>query len=329
MNIVRVAMIGFSAWLLAGCGGSSSSEPEATPAVGSFSLAVSDAPMNGVSHVGMVLNELVMTDQNGVIHRHDLEGVSFNLLDYQGMDSHLVVENINLPVGQYHGAYISVEPGNGNQGCYIENGQGRHGLAVAEGRLPVADFEIVANQEVDITLEIDLYRGISNENGQFRLNHRGMWSVNNRTMGHLLGEVDPQWIADCETTYAEQVSDEGYFYHLAYLYPADVTGIQQMGDMNPNPEAGITSPIAITRMKQDSEGHWFFTMGFLPEGNYRVGYTCLGHLDNPQDNDIKDGVFKIFKDSGEVAIEAGSVGGRQTTHQCGRGNGGHHGRRGG
>lgn len=316
------------ALLLTACGGSSSSEAEsvAEPIVGTFSLSVSDAPMSGVFHVGMVLDELVMTDEDGVVHRHDLQGMSFNLLDYQGLDSHLVVDNIDLPIGQYHDVYVSVLQGDGNQGCFVENGQGRHGLFIENGQLPVANFEITTNQHLSLTLEIDLYRGLSNNQGQFRFNHGTSWSIDNRQMGHLLGEVDPQWIADCETAYANSVSTSGQFGHLAYLYPAEVTDISQMADMSVSPPSGLVAPTAVSPMRQDGDGNWYFAMGYLPEGKYRVGYTCLGHLDDPATDDISSNVFEMFKDSGEVVIEPGSQGGQQTIHQCGKGNGGHHGR---
>jgi hypothetical protein len=312
-------------------GGADSSEPDQALPVGQFSLAVSDSPMTDVSHVGMVMGELVITDADGVEHRRDLQGqgTPFNLLDYQGMDKHLVVDNIDLPAGLYHDAHITVEQGDGNQGSFIDNGQGRHGLQVTDGQLPVADFEIVADQSLDMTLEIDLYRGLSQTDGQFMLNHEAMWSIDNSQMGHLLGEVDPQWIADCETTYAGLAPDGSQFSHLAYLYPESVTDITQMADMGSTPADGLIAPMAVGHMMQDADGNWYFSMGYLPEGNYRVGYTCLSHLDDPVNDDISNGSFEMFKNAGAITIESGTEGGQQTIHQCGNGNGGHHGMNGG
>ncbi|MEH6464442.1 MAG: DUF4382 domain-containing protein [Shewanella psychromarinicola] len=328
MKIYQTMMMVSSVVLLGACGGGGDSAE--TPPVqvlpqGQFSLAISDSPMAGVTHVGMVMGELVMTDAAGVIHRHDLQNMAFNLLDFQGINSHLMVESIDLPQGQYHDAYVTTQQGDGNDGCYVEDGQGRHGLHVTNGQLPVSNFEIVANQHLAITMEIDLYRGLSQEQGRYNLSTQAMWSINNRQMGHLLGEVDPQWIADCETAYPNLTPTGGQFNHLAYLYPEEVTNINQMADMGTNPPAGLTPPTAVSPMMEDIDGNWYFAMGYLPAGNYRVGYSCLGHLDDPISDDMTSGAVVMFKDSGSITIETGTLGGQETVHECGNGNGGHHG----
>lgn len=309
---------------LSACGDDSDKVTE-NIAQGQLSLAVSDSPMTGISHVGMVMSELVMTDSSGIVHRHDLGNKTFNLLEYQGVNSHMLISGIALPEGHYHNVHINIVQGNGNQGCFVEDGQGRHGLHIANGHLPVKDFEIVAGQHHSMTLEIDLYRSLSHQQEEYHLNHRGMWSIDNRHMGHLLGEVDPQWIAECEMAYADKVPVGGQFNHLAYLYPSNVTHIDHMADMGTTPPSNRTAPSAVTPMKQDSKGNWYFTMGFLPKGDYRVGYSCLGHTDDPITDNLTNGDFKMFKDAGSITIETGITGGKSNVHVCGNGNGGHHG----
>lgn len=323
----NTALLLLSSLLLVSACGSDKSDPEKETVLptGKLSLGISDSPMSGVSHLGLVLDELIMTDAAGVILRHDLQDMSFNLLNYQGIDSHMVISGIDLPQGRYHDAYITVHQGDGSQGCYLENGQGRHGLHVTDGLLPIHDFELTAGQHLSLTMEIDLYRGLSYHQGQYKLNHDGISSVDNRYMGHLIGEVDPQWIADCESTYSSLAPIGGQFTHLAYLYPKTINGISQMGDMGSIPPSGRTSPSAVSPMMQDINGNWYFTMGYLPAGEYRVGYSCLGHLDDPIADDISGGQYVMFKDSGTITIETGSQGGQETIHECGNGNGGHHG----
>ncbi|MGX9462566.1 DUF4382 domain-containing protein [Shewanella sp. A14] len=317
-----------SVLLLGACGGSDSTTDEIIP-IGQFSLGVSDAPMAGVSQLGLVMNELVMTDSAGEIHRYSLQNMAFNLLDYQGMNRHLVIDNIDLPVGQYHDVHITVTQGNGNQGCYVEDGQGRHSLLVENGYLPLEDIEIIANQQREMTLEINVYRGLLRDQEQYQLRHRAMWSVDNTQMGHLIGEVDSQWVADCETDNAALTPLGGQFYHLAYLYPDSVTAIDQMADMGTTPPAGLTAPISVSRLMQTADGDWYFAMGYLPEGQYTVGYSCLGHVDDPVADDVSSGPFYMYENAGAITIESGPLGGQQTVHECGNGNGGHHGGHGG
>lgn len=327
MKQYKTALILSTMLLTSACGGDSNNN-DAAPGIlkGQFSLAVSDSPMAGVNHVEMVMIELVMTDEKGEVLRHNLQEIAFNLLDYQGMNSHQVVSGIELPEGHYHDVHINMVQGDGNQGCYVEDGQGRHALQITNGILPIDDFEIINGQHHSMTLEIDLYRGLSHAQDEFQLHHEGMWSIDNSQMGHLLGEVDPQWVADCETAFADKAPTlDAQFHHLAYLYPNSVTSMNQMADMGGTPPQTMYSPVSVSRMMQDSEGNWYFTMGYLPEGDYRVGYSCLGHLDDPATDDISNGEFQMFKDAGSITIEAGGSGGQQNKHVCGNGNGGHHG----
>ncbi|WP_227992750.1 MULTISPECIES: DUF4382 domain-containing protein [Shewanella] len=266
MKAYKTAILLFASLLITACGDdnldtASSLEPVPESSNGQFSLAVSDSPMAGISHVVMVMSELVMTGSSGDVHRYDLGGMTFNLLDYQGANSHMVVSDIELPEGHYQDVHINVVEGDGNPGCYVENGQGRHGLHITYGHLPVEDFEIVAGQHHSMTLEIDLYRGLSHEQGEYQLHHDGMWSVDNRYMGHLLGEIDAQWIADCEAAHADEAPIGGQFSHLAYLYLNNVTRLEHMADMadmGATPPDNMTAPLAVTRMMQDSDGNWFF-----------------------------------------------------------------------
>lgn len=322
----------FLSLFLMACGGSDTNNnpspniPTTGSPTGTLSIALSDAPMKGVTRVMLQLDELVMTDESNVQHHYSLQGQHVDLMDYQGSHSLKVVDGLTIPVGNYHNVYMSVIQGDGNNGCYVEDGQGIHALQVQDGMIPLMDFELAANQHHSFTTEIGLYMGLNQElEHNYRLSHQGSWSVNNQFMGHLFGEMDPQWIAECETQHSAMLPANAEYMHLAYLYPSSVTGLAQMGDINDVMSAGHISAIGVAPLRQDNTGNWFFEMGYLPEGTYRVGYSCLGDLDDPHRDDINDGLFSMFADAGTVTIHAGAEGGSQTVMQCGRGNGGHHG----
>ncbi|ASJ98562.1 DUF4382 domain-containing protein [Shewanella marisflavi] len=320
LTLIPFALSGF---MLAGCGGSDdNTPPEQVVSTGSVSIAISDAPMSQVSRVELVLDKLVMTDAHGQVHSRDMAQHRFNLLDYQGKESHKVIDGLELPAGQYHDVHFTLVNGDQAQGCAIENGQGLHPLMIENGHLPMANFTLGEHQHLNLTMEIDLYQSMHFSDGQYQLNHHGVYSIDNETMGHLFGEMDSQWIADCETQNADNAPEGGQFYHMAYLYSNEVTNISQMGDIVQDRSDGLFSPVAISPVRQDINGNWFFAMGYLPSGSYRVGYTCLGHLDDPAQNDMTQGAFSLFEDGGEITVEDG---GRETRHQCGRGHGGHRG----
>ncbi|PIW62310.1 DUF4382 domain-containing protein [Shewanella sp. CG12_big_fil_rev_8_21_14_0_65_47_15] len=306
--------------LLSACGGSdSSNDPIADAKVGTVNIAISDSPMSEVSKVELVLDQLVMTDEHNHVYTYDMGHQRFNLLDYPGMASHKVISDLQLPAGHYHSVHFTLVNGDEADGCAIENGHGRLPLMVEDGHLPLRDFVLNEHDNLSFTMEIDLYRSMHFSDHQYQLNHNGIYSVDDRYMGHLNGEMDPQWIADCEIANAAKAPFGGQFYHMAYLYQDNVTGIEQMADIRSDKTDGKFSPVAVSPIHQDRNGDWSFAIGYLPVGNYRVGYTCLGHLDDPAQDDIHQSQFSLFKDAGSVAI---AEGGQATTHRCGNGHGG-------
>lgn len=307
--------------VLGACGGSDDSPTPTTDlAVGMVNIAISDSPMSQVSNVELVLDKLVMTDAHGTVHQHDLGQHRFNLLDFQGTKSHEVIRNLELPTGHYHDVHFTLINGDQSDGCAIENGQGRLPLIVENNHLPLHDFVLNQHENLFLTMEIDLYQSMHLYDNQYHLNHDGIYSIDNRKMGHLIGEMDPQWIANCEITHSDNAPLGGQFYHMAYLYQNSVTGLTQMADISPARNDGKFSPVAIAPIHQDMSGDWSFAMGYLPAGDYRVAYTCLGHLDDPAIDDMSQDTFSLFEDAGSVTV---GEGGQETTHQCGNGHGNH------
>ncbi|GIU39894.1 hypothetical protein TUM3794_16400 [Shewanella colwelliana] len=307
--------------MLSACGGSdNSAPPHSEPAVGLVNIAISDSPMSQVSKVELVLDKLIMTDEHGTVHQHDMAQHRFNLLDFQGMQSHNVISNLELPAGHYHDVHFSLINGDQSEGCAIENGQGRQPLIVEDNHLPLHDFRLSEHENLFLTMEIGLYQSMHFSDNQYHLNHDGIYSVDKREMGHLIGEMDPQWIADCETAHADKVPLGGQFYHMAYLYQNSLANLTQMADMSPARNDGKFSPVTVAPLHQDMNGDWSFAMGYLPAGDYRVAYTCLGHLDDPATDDLSQGTFSLFEDAGSVTVDDN---GQETRHQCGNGHGGH------
>jgi Domain of unknown function (DUF4382) len=317
MKMQTVAVCLTSALLLTACGGggggSSTGSPDVVP--GTLSVAISDSPMTGVQSVHLVLDEMVMTDAQGAQHSYPMEGVAFDLLDYRGTDSFVVISGMELAPGDYHNAHLTVRQQDGNQGSWVDNFQGRFDLLVDDTGLPMQDFTIASNQHLSMTMEIDLYLSMSFDGEAFRLHHNGIYSIDNRRMGHLLGEVDPLWISGCEVKYAQMSPQGEQFMHMAYLYPDNVTSLAQMGDIGQNRADTRIPPIAVAPIVQDMQGNWSFEMGYVAEGNYQLGYSCLGNLDNPQMDDTNLGQFAMYQYGGMATIDPGANGGHQTHQQ--------------
>ncbi|GLP96521.1 DUF4382 domain-containing protein [Paraferrimonas sedimenticola] len=327
--LVSVAVLS----LLQGCGSESSNNELPEISKGTLSIGISDSPMHSMQKVQLEFYRFHYTDANGIEHQHQMSDVQMNLMDYRGMDRHMVIDQLNLPAGQYHNGYFEMVEGDGNQGCYVDNGTGRHGLHLENGRIHLGDFEVKAGGHQRMTIEMDLYRGLhgSDQHHQgYHFHQDASYSVADNHMGHLIGEVDPQWVEDCETKNAANGAVDGNFGHMAYLYPAEVNTIEAMADISGKRDDGRIAPIATAPLFQDHNDDWHFHMGFLPKGEYRVGYTCLAHLDDASVDDIATGRFEMEQDAGSVVVNTGENGGHQNVMTCGNGHrGGGHGGHGG
>ncbi len=310
--------------LLAGCGGSDGDSGLQTPApTEGLSIGLSDAPADGVDHLVLQMHSLELVPGGHMGGHHgsgdpivlDMSHHRVDMLAFQGDEAYQLLHQHALEPGQYR-LRLHWTPGSGDQGSYVDDGQGRHPLHAEHPYFDLGDVTIRQGQHRQFTLEMDLRQGLHHDGEHYALDQHGMRWVDNSTMGHLKGSVDASWIADCEADNAALAGTDGRFIHAAYLYPAG-TGLDQMDDIAPEAASGQVVPLATSWVHQDHDGEWVFGVGFLPAGTYQVGYTCLGHLDQPDSNEGVESDFALYRDGGVVTIESGENGGHHNTHRCG------------
>ncbi|WP_176819334.1 DUF4382 domain-containing protein [Ferrimonas sediminum] len=318
--------------LLFGCGsdGGEPTLPTEEPVLQGLSIGVSDAPIDDVTAVVLKFDRIILTPagaMGGGYHGNgplvlELANHHVDMLQFQEDASHWLLNDEQLPVGRYD-VRIEVLAGSGDQGSYVDDAQGRHPLYMVQNHINVGEIDIQEDGEHSYTLELDLRQSLhyDPETG-YSLLYSGLRWVDNRTMGHLMGSIDSTWVEGCEADNAALADEAGQFSHVAYLYPSGTT-LEAMDDMAAEPESGRVAPIATSYVHQVMDGTWRFGMGFLPQGEYQVGYSCLGHLDLPESNETGAESFAIYGDGGTVVIDAGSGGGYRNGHHCGgRGPGG-------
>ncbi|MBY6187907.1 DUF4382 domain-containing protein [Marinobacter hydrocarbonoclasticus] len=323
-GVCRIAAI--LAALLVGCGGGDGHQgegPNHGPAPEGLSIGLSDAPADGVSHLVLHMDALELTPSGHMGGHHagsepivlDMSHHRVDMLAYQGDDAYPLLHQHHIEPGRYR-LRLHWTPGSGDHGSYVDDGSGRHPLYGDHPYFDLGEVAIRAGEHHHFTLEMDLRQGLHHNGEHYALEHHGMRWVDNGTMGHLKGTVDASWIADCEADNATLAGPDSQFVHVAYLYPGGTT-LAQMDDIAPQAEEGQVAPVATSWVHQDHNGEWVFGVGFLPAGEYQVGYTCLGHLDHPDSNEAPDSGFALYRDGGTVAIESGDTGGHHNTHRCG------------
>ncbi|GAA5192892.1 DUF4382 domain-containing protein [Ferrimonas gelatinilytica] len=326
-------MMRTSYWLLvgvlAGCGGGDNgskpgppSNPPPQPAQG-LSIGLSDAPLDGVDRMVFQMHSLELIPEGHMGGHHggsdsivlDLSRHRVDMLAYQGEKAYQLLREHPLDSGRYQ-LRLHWTPGSADQGSFVEDGQGRHPLHADDPFLELGEVMIRSGEHHGYTLELDLRQGLHHDGEQYHFAHQGLRWVDDATMGHLLGSVEASWIADCEADNASLAGLGSRFTHVAYLYP-EGTALEAMDDMAPTAEVDKVTPLATSWVRHDHQGDWVFAIGYLPAGRYQVGYSCLGHLDQPESNESAESGFALYRDGGPLVIDSGEEGGQHNRHHCG------------
>mgnify|MGYP000215171343 CR=1 FL=1 len=174
----------------------------------------------------------------------------------------------------------------------------------------VSGFTVPAGGRADFTIDIDLRKALTKPSDKDHyLLRPALRLINNVDVGTLSGSVDSALLQDASCT-NDIAADEGV---TVYLYR---DGSEPLGDINVD-EVGEgdhpvddadgfvdeINPIATAAVKQNQNtGVYEYTLGFIPDGSYRVALTCQSLNDMP---DTDEGL--AFLQQARVSIVAGQT----------------------
>lgn len=297
---------------LSGCGGgggdSSSANPNPPEVKTTLTLGISDAPVTNIAAVWVAFDNILLRAESGQDTSIELSSEDntqtvrmVNLLDYTGDDIYQLFAGQEVLPGKY--SWIRANVINGDSSNYtstshvvykdgtfaplVVNRKSNDGI----GEIQLDGFDLVtgANQFV---MEFDLKKSLVDpkNSDEIVLKPRGVRLENLAQKTTLSGAVAAQLMADCEAQNALLANVDNGFEHAIYLYNSNVetpTDIYYENDV-----ASASSPIATALINLKEDGSGEYEIGFLAQGNYKVSYTCLAHLDNP---DTTEADFSVYR----------------------------------
>lgn len=276
------ALIAASALSLAACGGSSSGGAGggSDDDTGSFSLAVTDAPVDVASQVVVSFSGVSIQPADGELIEFMFEqDMSIDLLALQGSASESLLTDEEIPAGDYEWIRLHVNAEHdGVLDSYIELNTGNQlELAVPSGAESglqlVSGFTVNAGGSVDFTIDFDLRKSVilpPTDALSGALLRPALRLIDNNTAGSIAGSVDSEVI----TEYCEDPANQK---GAVYVYSgADATLSDVRGSDN--------DPL-ITALVNETGGDYSFEAAFLSEGEYTVAYTCGAVNDDPEAED--------------------------------------------
>ena len=284
--------------LLSACGDSD----DDVASTSTFSLAVSDAPVDNLSAVVVCFNEIqlkssgddiVFTVGDGeAIEANDLcldsdeqvipNTVGIDLMEYTGSDSINLVAGTVIEAGDY--SQLRLVMSDGSYGIDSDTEE-KIPVSVPSNELKLDGFSATVGGVVDFTLEFDLRKSMTNPVGQtgYFLKPRGVRLVDNSEVGHITGTVAETLLTDNQESHGCIFAPEDLTTSVAsvYLYTGADLDIATLADNGGDED---NQPLASTTVAFDGAQTYNFEIGFVNAGDYTIAVSC-DISDDPEGED--------------------------------------------
>lgn len=298
--------------LIAGCGGGDGN------GTGTASFSVTDAPADNVAAVWVTFDRIDLKPQEGPIQTFELEEPRrIDLLTLQGENAAPLIEDIELPAGNYNFIRLFIVGGH-PESQVTEEGGGEFGLFVPGSQPPSSNenqrflqlsspFVIPAGGHADFTIDVELRKALVKKTGvateDYYLLRPSLRLTDNIETGTLSGLVSPSLVTD-ESCTGDPASDSGnaiYVYRVFDAEPGDMFVDEDGQEQTRSDGAQHPLPTANVIQNPDS-GLYHYTVGFLPAGEYTAAFTCQALGDAPE---TEDGI--VFAAQANVTVTAGTT----------------------
>jgi len=286
--------------VLSACGSSSNDSGTATSDVG---IRFSDAPVEELDAVMITVDKLtfnrsgddivVDTFTSEELNLIDSDTFQLNLLDYQGLESSLILDSVKLPVGDYQNLRITIVQ---DDDTYVHEigSETNNELKVPSGELKLGGFTVSATSTQTFVVEFGLRQAMTYNPGPKRyiLKPRGVRIVRLEDAASITGTVDLSTVSCLP-------SDDTSLSHVAYLYEGHTLNSALLGDVFVRasdldapedgedahvPDTDYDADVADTIIAPfvsasiDENGDYLFP--YLNSGNYTVAVSCNAVADN-------------------------------------------------
>ncbi len=268
--------------LLSACGGSDSTT------TGELSLGVTDGPVENATSVVVAFSSVELHGaENRVIEFDELQMI--DLLDYQGEDRVLLLDNETLAAGDYQWIRLGVD----ETASYIEVDGMQYDLEIPSGSQSGLRMNrgitIAAGGSSDFTIDFDLRKSVTQEGtGDYKLRPT-LRLVDSLEVNTINGTVDESLVIDVDCNNGDN-NDIG---NAVYLFEGEDATAQDL-------QGNAGDPLVSASVTFNSESEQYeFVLGYVPLGDYTVAFTCDAALDI---NDEDNSEIVIFGDGVNVTV---------------------------
>ena len=225
----------------------------------SFTLSVTDAPIDGAAAVEMQFIEVRLRRKDGTwINFPFDQPKTIDLLKLQGVLTSDLLADIPLGIGRYDEIRLLVD----------DAPMANH-VKLVDG-----DFMIFTTRPTSLVIDFDLRQSVKRRGKSGKFDFKPILRLaDEANSGHLLGIVTPELLSSTPNCSDNNVDtfNAVYVFEGHDVIPDD---IDQSSDKD-------VDPIATTVIKYDRNKLIYkYQAAFLPEGDYTTAITCNSNLDD-------------------------------------------------
>ncbi|MCX2980418.1 DUF4382 domain-containing protein [Halieaceae bacterium IMCC14734] len=276
-----------------GCGFDCSSEDSGSTPTGALTLGISDAPLDEVSEVVVVIDQVVLRGSgiNDVIidvftqNAAETDTISVDLMQYPGLSQLIIIDALELVAGTYTAVELVILDGDVNF-SYVVDIEGQKPLEADSSRLLLPGISIGSGTEHSYTLEFELGQSLSSnaDGSSYQLSAQGVRVIDTTVSASVGGSISTDLFSEGEVCSAKLdplVGNRVYLYNGHNLVAEDLADVHTTDSSTTVPTAAI-APLALTQPRfNDSFARWDYIIAYLPAGDYTLALSCAAEDDDP------------------------------------------------
>jgi len=219
-----------------------------------------------------VINKFTIPEQGRV----DEETFQIDLLKYRGVQQLTVIEDLELPAGNYSNVSIEINA----DGSYVvqQADDNQKPLTVSGGTLTIPGMQLSSGNQV-FTVEFGLAQALQFEsaNERYLLSKTGIRIENNLTGATLSGEVDSDLFdteSPCDEKPTPTSGNRVYLYKGSNLTSNTLADVFTTDSTTTIPDNKL-APFAVASLIEDNQTeNWKYAFGYMPAGDYTLAFSC-------------------------------------------------------
>ncbi len=266
------ALLIANTYILSACGGGGGGSSDSTA---NLTLGLTDAPFGEAQSVTVAFDSITLQGPERTVIEFD-EPMIIDLLDFQNGERIILLDEQELEPGEYQfirlgvvEALSSIEVNGEVFDLTIPSGE-QSGLQLNRG------FTLGVATTSDFTIDFDVRRSVVRQgNGEFRLRPT-LRLVDSLAVENVSGVIDENFILDpaCNNGDNNDIGNAVYLFEGSDIMPQDL----QNNEFDPIASANVIFNVETSEFQ--------YTIGFVPNGEYTVAFTCDAQLDDPSVDDL-------------------------------------------